>query len=271
MKLGYSNSLYPESLEAACARAAACGYDGLEMLVDSATLAASHQVRSLLDEHGLSLAAGAALMTSDREIIHPDPGVRAAAISYLEAAVEFVGTLGGSVLTIAPGADGRLSPWSTAEEERAWCIEGLRAVQKLGDRQNVRVGIEPVCRFETYYVNRALEALSIAEDVGPNCGVVLDVFHMYLEEHDPLDAIDSMSGRLVNFHVAEHNRLPPGFGVVPWDDVIARLIGAQYDGYLTLEFDAPEAWSASGELEDPYSAAVGKAVQVLRSCTSRTG
>jgi D-psicose/D-tagatose/L-ribulose 3-epimerase len=270
MKIGYSNGLHPEPLDVTCARAAASGCDGLELLLDDALLAAPDRARALLAEHGLELAAGAALVTSEREIVHPDPEVRAAAIAYLTAAVELVAALGGRVLTVAPAADGRLTPWAAPDQERAWCVEGLRVAQGVGDRHGVRIGIEPVCRFETYLVTRAREALDLAEDVGPGCGVVLDVFHMFLGERDPLDAIRAASARLVNFHAAEHNRLPPGCGVVPWEAIAKALEEAGYDSYVTLECIAPSA-SGSMKSDDPHAAAVSTAVQLLRSLTRPSG
>jgi sugar phosphate isomerase/epimerase len=146
-------------------------------------------------------------------------------------------------------------------------VEGIRAAQQAGDDRGVRVAIEPVCRFETYYVNRAMQAFSLAEEVGPGCGIVLDVFHMYLEELDPFEAIEAASTRLINFHVAEHNRLSPGLGVVQWIDFVKVLERVQYEGYVTLEFAAPGVWPASVGSSDPYTVAVRNAAELLRRCT----
>lgn len=260
MKLGYSNGLLHESLEVTCARAAGAGYDGLECLFDECALGEPERIQRLLDEHGLELAAGAALLSDERELIHLDAGVRAAAVDYLCAAVELAADLGAGVLTVAPAADGRLTPRAAVELEWAWCVEGLQAAQEVGDRRGVRIGIEPVCRFETYFVTQADQALTLAEEVGPGCGVVLDVFHMYLEERDPLAAIARASDRLVNFHLAEHNRLAPGCGVVPWPEVLEALRESGYRSYLTLECLLP----ASAALDAGQDATVAAAA-LLRS------
>ena len=73
----------------------------------------------------------------------------------------------------------------------------------------MRIGLEPLNRFETYFLNRCDQALALAEEVGGDCGVALDAFHMNIEEADLLAAIRAAGDRLVDFHVADNNRMPP--------------------------------------------------------------
>ena len=82
----------------------------------------------------------------------------------------------------------------------------------MGVRNGVKIGIEPINRFETYFINRGAQALALAEAVAPDCGVCLDIFHMNIEEDDPIAAIHEAQGRLVNFHVADNNRMACGMG-----------------------------------------------------------
>ena len=74
----------------------------------------------------------------------------------------------------------------------------------------MRIGLEPLNRFETYFLNRCEQALALADAVGGDCGVALDTFHMNIEESDLLGAIRAAGDRLVDFHVADNNRMPPG-------------------------------------------------------------
>ena len=83
------------------------------------------------------------------------------------------------------------------------------------------------------------KALALAEAVGPDCGVCLDIFHMNIEEADPMAAIRAAAGRLVNFHVAENNRMAPGLGTLDWPTIIATLQEVGYDGALSAEFCPP--------------------------------
>ena len=88
-------------------------------------------------------------------------------------------------------------------------------------------------------MNRADQAMALAEAVGPNCGVCLDVFHMNIEEKDMLAAVRASSSRLVDVHVAENNRLAPGMGSVDWTSFVKTLDEIGYDGALTMEAVAP--------------------------------
>src|SRR5690606_466069 len=99
--------------------------------------------------------------------------------------------------------------------------------------------IEPLNRFETYFLNRGAQALALAEATGPECGVCLDAFHINIEESDPYAAIRQVGKRLTTFHVADNNRMPAGHGTWDWPKLIATLREVGYDGALTAEFVAP--------------------------------
>ena len=94
----------------------------------------------------------------------------------------------------------------------------------------MRIGLEPLNRFETYFLNRCEQALALADAVGGDCGVALDAFHMNIEESDLLAAIRAAGDRLVDFHVADNNRMPPGHGALDWDAIVAELVGDRLRG-----------------------------------------
>jgi sugar phosphate isomerase/epimerase len=81
--------------------------------------------------------------------------------------------------------------------------------------------------------------LALAEATGPDCGVCLDAFHINIEESDLYQAILDAGDRLVDFHVADNNRLAPGMGALDWKKIVAALKQTGYDGALTVEFVAP--------------------------------
>ncbi len=126
-----------------------------------------------------------------------------------------VAELDGSVLTVVPTTVGQVVPEAAADREWAWVVEGLQAVQEEAAPLGVRLAIEPLNRFETYLVNRADQALALADDVGGPCGVCLDTFHLAIEEADLVAAVERVGPRLVDFHVADNNRLAPGWARCP--------------------------------------------------------
>ena len=90
---------------------------------------------------------------------------------------------------VVPSTVGKVIPMGTPEDEWRWCVEGLKECQAHAEEVGVRIGVEPLNRFETYFINRADQAVQLAKDVGGNCGATLDIFHMNIEEADWRQAI----------------------------------------------------------------------------------
>ena len=147
--------------------------------------------------------------------------------------------LDGHEMTIVPGEVGVVVPASTPEVEWGWAVEGMKEIYDHAQQAGVRLAVEPLNRFETYFVSRADQALALAEATGPECGVCLDAFHLNIEDADPFQAILDVGDRLVDFHVADTNRLACGMGHWDWARVVETLKQAGYDGALTVEFVAP--------------------------------
>lgn len=147
--------------------------------------------------------------------------------------------LEGHEITIVPGTVGKITPDASPEEEWQWAVDGMREVMEHARKEGVKPAIEPLNRFETYFINRGEQALALAEAAGDDCGVCLDAFHINIEEEDWRDAIRLVGDRLTDFHVADNNRMPPGMGSYDWAEVISVLREVNYDGALTMEFVAP--------------------------------
>ena len=128
-------------------------------------------------------------------------------------------------------------------------------MQRSRRRCGVRIGIEPINRFETFFINRCGQALALADAVGPDCGVVLDSFHMALEEPDFHGAIRAAGDRLIDFHIGENNRHAPGMGSLDWAAIVDTLRSIRYDGPLSMEFCPPfdrtpaNAWPHQAETD----------------------
>jgi sugar phosphate isomerase/epimerase len=134
---------------------------------------------------------------------------------------------------------GKVVADASADEEWRWAIESLQDCYQHGLKAGVRLALEPINRFETYFLNRCDQALLLAEAVGPECGVCLDTFHMNIEERDLLQALRSARHRLIDVHVADNNRMACGMGSLDWRGIIATLREIDYRGPLTVEFVAP--------------------------------
>jgi D-psicose/D-tagatose/L-ribulose 3-epimerase len=98
------------------------------------------------------------------------------------------------------------------------------------------LGIEPVNRFESHFINIADDALRFIDDVGlPNVKVHLDTFHMIREEDNVPDAVRRTGASLGYVHACENQRGIPGTGQVPWMGFFQALKQIGYDGCITIE------------------------------------
>jgi D-psicose/D-tagatose/L-ribulose 3-epimerase len=235
LKVAMHNWMRPEPIETTIARLGRSGYNGIEISGEPAVYDAD-AVKRRLDEHGLECWGAVTLMTGGRDLVHEDHYVRLASVQYVKDCLSLVASMGGSILTVVPSTVGKVVPMASPEEEWKWCVEGLREAQAHAEQVGVRIGVEPLNRFETYFINRADQAVALAKDVGGNCGVTLDIFHMNIEEADWAQAIRDTGDYLVDFHVADNNRMPPGQGAIDWEALVGELVGIGYDDYLTVEF-----------------------------------
>lgn len=239
MKIGMHNWMRPEPLEVTLKRLHDLGYDGIEIMGEPRKYDIK-ETRALLDKYGLECYGSVTIMVKGRDLIHADPYYREMGIRYANECLDLVGALGGSLLTLVPSEVGKIVAMSDAETEWAWAVEGVRQIAQHAKQYNIRVGLEPLNRFETNFLNRHDQALKLMEDAGmDNIGVCLDAFHINIEEADPYQAILNTGSNLVDFHVADNNRFPPGGGAIDWPKLIATLKQAGYDGWITSEFVVP--------------------------------
>jgi len=238
MYLAMHTWMRAEPIEVSIRRLPALGYEAIEIAgmpdqVDTAS------VRRLLKDTSIRCFGAVSLMTPERSLLAKDPARRAASVGYIKRCITMVRELGGEEMSVVPGSVGQVVSEATPEEEWGWAVESLRECDDHARRCGVRIGIEPINRFETFFINRAAQALALAAAVGPSCGVCLDSFHMALEERDMFDAIRSARGRLVDFHIGENNRFAPGLGSLNWERIVATLREIGYDGPLSVEFCPP--------------------------------
>jgi sugar phosphate isomerase/epimerase len=263
IKVSMHNWMRPEPIERTIERLARMGYDGIEISGEPRGYDADH-VRGLLEDNGLECWGAVTLMMGARDLVHEDPYAREASIAYVNDCLSFVSRLGGKIVTVVPSTVGKIVPMGSPADEWRWCVEALKRCQEHAESVGVRIGLEPLNRFETYFLNRCDQALALADAVGGNCGVALDAFHMNIEESDLLAAIRAAGDRLVDFHVADNNRMPPGHGALDWNAIVAELAGIGYDGHLTVEFVASvdrSAISDRQEIGDASEAGGGAAVE----------
>lgn len=238
MHLSMHNWMRAEPIEVTVARLAKYGYKSIEISGEPYTYDTKH-VKAVLDECGIRCWGAVTLMLAERNLLAKDEAQRAKSVQYTKDCVKMVKELNGYEVTIVPGTVGKTNPDATPEEEWQWAVESMKQVYEYAQKEGIKLAVEPINRFETYFCSRAAQAIALAQATGPECGVCLDAYHLNIEEADPYAAIRSAKGLLVDFHVADTNRFACGLGHWDWPKLVATLKEIGYDGALTVEFVAP--------------------------------
>jgi D-psicose/D-tagatose/L-ribulose 3-epimerase len=155
----------------------------------------------------------------------------------------------------------------TADEWK-WAVEGH---QSLGDtlaRHGVTLAIEPLNRFETFFLNTAADAAKLSGEINhPNVGVLFDTFHANIEEKDIGAGYRTVGKHLKHVHTCENDRGIPGSGHVEWTSVFQALRDVRYDGWLTIEsfgFALPNLSAAAAIWRDIESTPESIAVEGVK-------
>jgi D-psicose/D-tagatose/L-ribulose 3-epimerase len=230
------------------------GFDGVEMPLIGALKVAPSEIRRALEENKLA-GAFCTIVPRDCSPIAPDAAERQRARGYLADCVRTVAEAGGSILAgplYAPV--GHLPGHRRTPDEWRWAIECLQSLGPTLESYGVVLALEPLNRFETYFLNTASDALQLAEEIAhPMIGVLFDTFHANIEEKDVAAAIRSVGPRLIHFHACENDRGTPGSGHVDWPGVFRALTELRYDGWVTIEsfaFNLPELSAAAAIWRD---------------------
>ena len=258
MHLSMHNWMRAEPIEVTIRRLARYGYKSIELSGEPEVFD-TKELRKLLADNGIACWGAVSLMFEGRDLIHADEAVRATSIKYLNDCITMAKELDGYEMTIVPSQVGKVAAMDTPEQEWAWAVESLKEVYAHAQKEGIRMALEPLNRFETNFLNRADQAVLLAEQVGPDCGVCIDTFHLNIEEANMIEAIKNSKDRLVDFHVADNNRMACGMGALDWPLIVSTLKEIGYDGALTVEFVAPLDRTPA----NPYQNAVAAAEQEL--------
>lgn len=212
------------------------GYDVVEIPVESPGQFDIDLAKRLAADAGVGLSV-CAVIGGGRDLLLDDEVD--AGLDYLRACIDVAQALGSPAIA-GPfySAVGRCWSMSAAERDReiGRLAERLRDLGEYGAERGVELGIEPLNRFETSFMNTTAQTLELVERVNhPGVGLALDMFHLGIEEKSLGDAIRLAEGRIKHVQVAENDRGTPGTGQLDWDGVARALQEVGYDGRVVIE------------------------------------
>jgi D-psicose/D-tagatose/L-ribulose 3-epimerase len=219
------------------ARLKACGYDGVEIPLFEGAAPHFKQLARAIADNGLACTTVTVLPDEAHSAISPDAGSRAGALDHFKWAIECSAVLGSEVLCgpfHQPLAV--FSGTGPSEDEKARGAEVHRAAAEIAAAAGLMLAIEPLNRFECYFLNTMADAKAYVQRVDhPSFGALYDTFHANIEERDPVGVIGETADVIRHVHVSENDRGTPGKGHVPWIETFRALRSSGYDGWLTIE------------------------------------
>lgn len=221
----------------------AAGYDFVELLVPEPGELDLAGARQALTSAGLGVVL-AARVNLDRNLTSDDPARRKAGTDYLRYCAETAEALGASIvggpLYGNPLVFAGRAPHPVSEALRKmridWCVEGLKIGAVAARASGVRFGVEPLNRFETDILNSTRQGLELMKLVAdPAVGLVLDTFHMNMEDDDIPGALHAAAAHVIHFQANENHRGYLGTGHLEWTSIVRALGDIGYAGTISLE------------------------------------
>jgi sugar phosphate isomerase/epimerase len=235
MRYGVCNWIFgDEDLATTGTTLAEAGFDGVELKGDL-NLYQPAEVNAVLGDQGLAVLS---LTPENVDLAHPDASVRAEALDYYLRLLDFAAAVGAAVVS-CHGAVGRVRALANHEEEYSHLLAGVRRVAARAADLKLRLAMEVLNRYESHLLNTAAQALEFVAQVGaPNVGILLDAYHMNIEEADPATAILDVGEHLALFHAADSNRQAVGRGHTDFVALTRALRRIDYAGDVVVECTA---------------------------------
>ena len=238
-------------------KAAALGYDGIEVALKNADQVDRKKTVALLVEHSIKMTAistGQIASGMKAWFTHPEPEVRGRAEEIFRKVIDLASDFGAKVNV--GRVRGSVAAGENREDAEARFLEIFDRVAAYAEGRGVSLLLEPINRYEINYINSVDEAGAVLAKLGrKNVQLVPDVFHMNIEEDSLAACFVRNIARVGSLHFADSNRLAPGWGHLNFPEILSTLRALKYDGWATVEI-LPKP--------DPDAAAV-QAIRYLRA------
>lgn len=231
----FSALAYKGNLAENIAKIKALGYDGVELAVRDPIQLDRGFLASILKEHNLpvpALGTGQAYVEEKLSFTDPRKEIREQAIARIKSQAMLAAKL--NAMVIVGLVRGKKEQEVGTETAERWLFDALCECASVDE--TVRFAIEPINRYETNLVNTVQSGLALVEKVDKkNVGLLLDTFHMNIEEPSITESIRAAKECLFHFHVADSNRWYPGAGHVDFRAVLDTLKEIGYSGFVSAE------------------------------------
>lgn len=225
-----------EPLESSLKRLKEYGYDGIE-LVGEPTEVNLNETRNSLQDYGIECSSICGTYTFERDLSSDSPIIRQTAIDYVKSNVDFSAELNSEVLIVVPTFVGKVTPDSTYEKSWNNALESIKQIGDYAATTSVNIVIEPLNRYESFLVSNLSLAKNFVKSINnPSVGLMADLFHMNIEEHNNVESLLAVKEHLMHVHFADNTREGVGTGNINFTEVMHALISIGYQEYIAMEF-----------------------------------
>jgi D-psicose/D-tagatose/L-ribulose 3-epimerase len=212
------------------------GYDAVELPLFEGTPDHYARLGELLDKIGLERTT-VSVMVQGKHPLAADKKTQSEARDWAKWAVDCSAALGAPILGGPMHSElGFFTGSGATPQERKQGISFHRAVGDYAAKRKVRLALEALNRFETYFLNTMQQLSDYLDEVDHEAvKAMYDTFHANIEEKDPVAAIKTIRRHMIHVHISENDRGTPGKGHVPWAATYKALRAAKYDGHMTIE------------------------------------
>lgn len=240
MKFGANTFIWSDDFDprqtALLGRLKQAGFDGIEIPLIQPAQQRVAEIRRAIEQSGLECTV-CSVLPPDLSTVSDDSDVRNKTQMHLVRCIQTVAELGASVIAgplYAPV--GYLPGHRRTQEEWKRAVNCFQEISQELDKSRIALAIEPLNRYETYFLNTAADAARLCEEIDhPNIGILFDTYHANIEEKNIAQGIAACGDYLRHVHSCENDRGIPGSGHVDWPAVASALREAHYDGWLTIE------------------------------------
>jgi D-psicose/D-tagatose/L-ribulose 3-epimerase len=219
-------------------KVAQIGFDVVEIAVDDPALIDVSAIKTALKKHGLKASICGAFGPS-RDLTNTSTAIQQNALNYIEACLDICNELGAGFLggpMYAAVGKARMLPANERKKEWELAVKNLQKVCNMAAARDLQIALEPLNRFESDLVNTAEDVVRLIDDINhPAARIMLDSFHMNIEEKNIEKAIVCAGERLIHMQVAENYRGTPGSGQTDWASYRKALEKIKYEGIITIE------------------------------------
>jgi len=225
------------------------GYDVVEIPVEYPDMIDGLKVKHALKENGLEAVVCGAFGPS-RDLTNEDPAVHMHCFDYISKCFSLCHTWDAAFFAgpmYSAVGKARMVPPDQRKIEWERAVTNLYKVCQSAQENGLMIALEPLNRFETDLVNTAGDVMKLVSDINhPAAKVMLDGFHMSIEEKNMEDAISSVGDKLIHVQVSENYRGIPGTGQTPWQSLKKGLEKIGYRKTVSIESFTPEIKELAG-------------------------